>query len=429
MIVDIVSNSEVLKVTVVNYVKLLIVTYLVFYKLPQYIFPQKHINNYLDRLIFNTLYMLSSTILILAMLFFLKIFSMITLVASFILLKAGLMYFFEKRNYFLVVKRFYEKVVVHFYDFLDYLLDLFKFGRQYKTSKSLLAFGNFTAVKVARIILFTIALIYIVYDINFINFISLSDRTSDVSMYVEWVAFLNKNILYADNLTIGSYFFSPAIIIFFLQYITNIDSTLIMSLYPTMFFLFLLISIYYVIYKSTGSHNSAIFAVIIYGLYCISPLSKYLLGYVYKSISPHIVNFFGVKIYFSFYNSIPKNQLINYSYIPYIRLNSCLPYEMAYTFTPLYIYFFISSLYKKENYYIVLYAITLFLAFSFHGGSAIYLFLLSVLILINAILFRKIDFKIFKKGKIVKKVKYEESLNFLKELIEEDKDEGSNSKG
>lgn len=36
---------------------------------------------------------------------------------------------------------------------------------------------------------------------------------------------------------------------------------------------------------------------------------------------------------------------------------------------------------------------------------------------------------IFKKGKIVKKVRYEESLNFLKKLIEEAEDEGSNSKG
>ena len=160
---------------------------------------------------------------IMAFLLTLRIFSFITLILAFVILKAGLMYFFEKRNFLIVAKNFYHNLLIKFYDFLDYILELFRFGRQYKSYKALIYFKNLTFVKALRVTVFTITLIYIFYEINFINFISLSDRTSDVAMYVEWIAFLKKNYLYADNLTIGAYFFGPPIIIFFFQIFTNID--------------------------------------------------------------------------------------------------------------------------------------------------------------------------------------------------------------
>ena len=398
MIADISVFSEVLKVTLPNFLKLLVMTFLVFYKLPQYIFPQDNIEDYLDKIVFNVLYMLISVVLIVALLLFLRIFSFITLILSFFLLKTFMVYYFEKKNYFVILQRKYQDGMVKVFNLLENFYRFQKFGKTYKDYTKLINIKALTSIQSLRILISILMLIYILYNMNVLNFLSLSYRSTDMPLYMEWVSLMKRNYLYANNLTIGAYFFGPPIIIFFLNAITNIDLNVLLNLYPSLFFMFLLIGIYYLMYKTTTSHYSALFAVIIFGLYTLSPLSTYLMGFVYRTDNPHILNFHGLSVYFDFYYSFPKKELIDYSYIPFIRINSGLPYEMAYSFYPLYIYFFIMTFVKKNLHMLLLYAITLCLVFTFHGGAALYLFVGSVLILINAFIFRKIDFNIFKKG-------------------------------
>ena len=86
MIVDVSSYTPVLKITFPNFIKLFILSYIVFYKFPQYIFPQTNIQDTLDRIVFNILYMITSVLTIVPLLLFLRIFSYTTLIMSFLLL-------------------------------------------------------------------------------------------------------------------------------------------------------------------------------------------------------------------------------------------------------------------------------------------------------------------------------------------------------
>ena len=401
MTVDLSHYSEILKLTGWAFTKLFIMSYFVFYKLPQYLFPQDHIEDVYDRIIFNSLYMITTVITISAFLFVLRIFSFITLITSFFFLKAGLMYYFEKRNFFKEIYNYYFRFMIKFYDILDDFYVFRKFGRKYKDYKSLIYIENFSIIKLIRITLVIFSIGYIIYSINFLNFISISDKASDTPVYIEWLAFLHRGILYPEHFTSGAYFFGTPIIIYFFQLITNIDSTIISSVYPVMFFLYLLLGIYYLMYKTTGSHFCALVTIILFGLYCISPLDKYILGYEYFTENPPILNILGFKIYFAMYPQISKYYLISDAYIPYMRLNAGLPYELAFTFFPLYLYFFITYITKKKNIYLLLYAITLYLILTFHGATAIFPFLASIFILINAIFLKKIDWNTFKKGILV----------------------------
>jgi len=88
-------------------------------------------------------------------------------------------------------------------------------------------------------------------------------------------------------------------------------------------------------------------------------------------------------------------------YIPYIRYISGMAYEHSSIFVFLNAYFLIKVFSTKLDRYLILYALTLMLVFTFHGGGAIVLVVVSILIALNAIVFGKIDISLLKKGSLL----------------------------
>jgi hypothetical protein len=344
--------------------------------------------------------MVAAVLLIVPLLVFLKIFSIIMLAVSFVALKAVLIYIFEKKNYFKLLRESYPPLFIKILNKLDAFYNFLAMGN-IKEYKNLIALNKIPYKKIFGYTLLIGYLIYIIADVNLINLLSLNNKTSDVSQFIEWVSNLQRNILYADYKTGGADFYGQAVFVFFLQVITNIDSVLLFSLYPIMLFVWMMIGIYYVVYKITDSHYSAMFSISIYGLYCMSPVAKYIIGHLMHTPNPPIIDIFGYKIYFTTFDSVKlKKDLEHLAYYPYLRLNSGLAYELSYSFFFLNLYFLVKCFDRKTLKYLVLYSLTLFCVFTFHGGGAFYLVVASSLIFINAIFFNKINFDILKKGAV-----------------------------
>ncbi len=405
MIVDLSSQVDVIKITLTSFVKLFIMSYLVFYKLPQYIFPQKHIKDNLDRIVYNVLYMITTVLIIVPLLLLIKLFSLFNLIVAFILLKSFFVYYFEKKNFFYEIMNKYNNLMVKLYDFLDYFYVFVRYGKRHKEYKQILYLKNISYTKLFKQILLTSIIISIVYNIGLINFVSLSNRSSDVPIFIEWVNMMQQNQLYSPNLTIksfGGYFFGTPVLIFFLQTISNIDITILMSLYPILIILFFIITTYYFIYKITHSPYAAMIGICVLGFYCFSPIATNFSGYIAYSKNPIIVKFFNFfKVYFNFYNPNLGIAQYNFSSFPYERFNSGLAYEIVCSFYLLYIYFFIMTFLRKNNHSLLLYGMTLYCIFTISGAATIIFFLTSVIILLNALFFKKIDFQLAKKGFLV----------------------------
>ena len=115
-------------------------------------------------------------------------------------------------------------------------------------------------------------------------------------------------------------------------------------------------------------------------------------------MNPPIKDFFGLKVYFAFMNEMTHKRMLDLATYPYNRINSGLPYEFSHIFFPVNIYFLIMSFLKKQKRYIIMYALSLFIIFTIHGGQALILIPVSFLIFINALIFKKVNFEIIKKG-------------------------------
>ena len=89
---------------------------------------------------------------------------------------------------------------------------------------------------------------------------------------------------------------------------------------------------------------------------------------------------------------------VAFGYVPFLRYASGMAYEHSSIFVFLNAYFLIKELNNPSFHRLLLYTLTLFLVFTFHGGGAIFLLPVSLLIFFNALLFRKLSLDLLKKG-------------------------------
>jgi len=75
-----------------------------------------------------------------------------------------------------------------------------------------------------------------------------------------------------------------------------------------------------------------------------------------------------------------------------------MAYEHSSIFVLLNAYFLIKTLQTHLNRYLVLYTLSLMLVFTFHGGGAIVLMAISIIVTIVAIVFKRVNIQILKKG-------------------------------
>jgi len=379
--------------------KLLLVAYFIFYYLPSKIFPQEHIKSGIQKIVFNFIYMTAYVELVVAFLVFIKAFSLLFFLFVLFLTKLAFLKFYYKQDIFKIMNAIRIKVMLRTLDILDNPNGFKKQGQQYIRKKFVSLQNSMTFYSFFKQSLFYLVFIYIFATLMTRGLLSYSDPVPDTAQFMEWVAFLQQNILYADNKTFGADFYGISVLIFFVNIFTNIDQIILFSIYPVLLLIALYVSIYYVIKDFTSSQYVALFAVMVHGLILMTPFSNQLLGASVGTAHPLLVNIFGLK----FYMPNPTDLFAHIRYIgfsPYLRYISGMAYEHASVFVLLNAYFLIKTLQTHYIKYLIVYTLTLMLVFIFHGGGAIVLIVISILIAFNALLFKKIDRTILKKGSL-----------------------------
>lgn len=395
--IDLNIPYEILTANIWYLFKLCLVSYFLFYWLPSKVFPQEHMKNKIEKVVFNFIYMIAYIELVVTFLIFTKIFSLLFFILVLLMTKVLFLKFYYKKDIFVLINNLRIKIMLGMLNILDnpkaFKEDIF---RAFKT-KLILAQHTITLYSISKNSIFYTIFIYIFFILIARGLLSYSDPLPDTAQFMEWVSSLQNNILFADNKTFGADFYGISILIFIVNVFSNIDQIILFSLYPLLLLFALYSTIYYIIKDFSDSKYIALFGVMIHGLIFMSPLSNLILGEVVVTSNPDIFNLYGLKFY------IPNKEDISLygnfiGYTPYIRYISGMAYEHASVFVFLNAYFLIKTFETQYNKYLILYSLSLMLVFTFHGGGAISLMLMSIFITVNALLFRKINLRLLKKG-------------------------------
>ena len=376
--------------------KLLLVAYFIFYYIPSKIFPQEYIKSGVQKIVFNFIYMTAYVEIVVTFLIFIKAFSLLLFLIILLLTKFAFMKFYYKQDVFKIINSLRVEIMLKTLDIFDNP-NGFKQNIMNYIHKKIVHFqARISFYSLLNKTFYYFVFIYIFVVLIARGLLSYADPVPDTAQFMEWVSFLQHNILYPSQKT-SSDFYGISILIFFVNIFTNIDTIILFSIYPLLLLIALYASIYYVIQDFTSSKYVALFAVMFHGIILMSPLSNFFLGLNVVTAHPMIVDIFGLHFY------IPKaTELLlkgNYmGFTPYIRYVSGMAYEHASVFVLLNAYFLIKTLQTQLTKYLIVYALTLMLVFVFHGGGAIVLVFISILIALNALVFKKIDKKILKKG-------------------------------
>ncbi len=376
--------------------KILFMSYVMFYWVPTKIFPQEHTGQGIQKIVFNFIFMVAYVETVVTFLVFIKAFSLLLFMLVLIGTKLAFLKWYYKKNIILFLNNFRVNMMLWVLDFLDHRSKLKEKSLSYVKYKFIKFQQSLTFYSMLKNLLFFTVFFYIISTLMLRGLYSYSNPLPDTSQFIEWVNNLQHNILFSGN-RISADFYGQAIIIFFVNVFTNIDLIILFSLYPILLLLAMYFSIFYIVKSFSNSKYVGIFAVMIHGIVLMSPLSDFILGSIIVTDKPPLIDFYGLKIYFP-----PINSLVGHIYksgnVPYLRYTSGLAYEHASVFVLLNAYFLIKAIDTRLNKYLILYTLTLILVFTFHGGGAIILIIISILIAINAVIFRKIDIPILKKG-------------------------------
>ncbi len=405
MLINTAILSDVFIISLWNFFKLALMSSIFFYWIPRRIFPQTMIYNTLDRIMFNIIYMVGFIMATMPALIYLHIFSLPLFLLLLILLKAFFVRYIDKQSFFDRLVDRLRGLLIKTLDMIDNFYTLWKSPSVKHSFHLFEKFENVSYVVVTRWVLTWLLFGYITYIIALGGFISYADGAPDVAQFVEWVASLNNNVLFQDNKTFGADFYGQASIVFFFQKITNIDSIVLFNIYPALLVLFLLFGLYYVVYKLTRSPYSALFSVVLFGIVFLSPAADLFLGHIYSTSQPTLFEWSGMKFHLSWLSDFDpdnlKGHLFSIAYIPYERYSSGLAYEFSSSFFLLNIYFMSTWFITKKQIYLILYGLTVFLIFTFHGGGAFYIVAADTLIFLAAIVFRQVSWKMFMTGLLV----------------------------
>ena len=378
-------------------VKLLIMAYVVFYWLPVHIFPQTQTGKGVQKVIFNFIYMTVYIETVVPFLVLIKAFSIALFIFTLILTKLLVLKWYYKKDILIILKNLRINTMTWFFNLMDKTKE-FK-AKELKSvgSKVIKFYSTLTPYKIFHHLLFFSVFFYILATLLSRGLYSYSNPVPDTSQFIDWVGFLKQNILYSDSRSAGADFYGISIMIFIVNLFTNIDVIILFSIYPVLLLLALYLCIFYVVKDFSDSKYVALFAVMIHGIILMSPLANTILGSVISTSHPSLVHFYNLSFYIPDLSD-PTLDSVKNGFVPYIRYVSGMAYEHASIFVLLNAYFLIKTLQTHLNKYLLLYFFTLMLVFIFHGGGAIVLIVISILIAINAILFRKIDKAILKKG-------------------------------
>jgi hypothetical protein len=376
--------------------RLLAVAYAIFYWLPVRLFPQEHTGKGMQKIVFNFIYMIAYVEVVVTFLIFVKVFSLMLFFAVLILTKLAFLQWYYKVDVYQTLNTLRKNIILFVFGMIDNP-SVYQEKLRHGVRERFLRFQqSITLYNLLDKFLFWFVFIFIFALLIARGLYSYGNPLPDTSQFIMWVDNLQHNILYADNKAFGADFYGISVLIFFVNLFTNINIIPLFSLYPILVLLMLYFSIYYVVQDFTESKYVALFAVMVHGLILMSPLSNLILGQTVTTDSPIVFDLYGLKFYLPTINDILHNAN-EIGYIPYIRYISGMAYEHSSIFVLLNAYFLIKTLKTHLMRYLVLYALSLMLVFTFHGGGAIVLLSVSIIIALVAFISRRVDWSIFKR--------------------------------
>ena len=393
--------AQIAKINAFNIILLYAVAIFYFLLLPRWLFPQRYSGGGIEKNLSNILYMLAFTELVVPLMVFLKIFTLFTFFAAIIATKMFFLHFYEKRDikeYFLGSTRDF---LLKIYDFLDDVKGNLLRWKNLVSTQIFLYFKNLNYYQFFKKLLIVFVFIHLIYILGYRCLVSMAYPLPDTSQFVEWVANLQNNVLYADNKTGQSDFYGISVFIFTLKTLSNIDSIVLFNIYPLLLITFLLFGVYFVLKRFSLISLVALAALLVYGSVLVgSPLDQYISTGVVSTNQPEIIRFLFIKFYQIPHHYLlePEKYLENDAMIPYIRYFSGMAYEFSSSMFLVNLFYLIKSIDTGRGRYLINYTLSLMLVFILHGGGAIILIVPSILIFFHALLSFKLNWILLKRG-------------------------------
>jgi len=376
-------------------IKMLVILPLFFYFLPSWLFPQPFKKFSVKKVVYNLVLMAAYIETFVTLLIFLKIFSLPLFAIVIVLTKLAFLKFYYKKE----ITSIFNELKIASFSLISDILDspgYLKEKIKEKIVHLLLKLQEKISIySVLKFLLFLFVAAYIVFTFSLRGLYSVADPIPDTAQFIEWVSHLKENVLYADY-QMGADFYGISILIFFIHVITNIDVVILFAIYPVFLIMMLYLVIYYVVKDFTNSEYIALLSVVFHAVVLMSPAADFFLGSYVVTTIPNVIKLGSLSVYWPSAEQIKDS--IHFPFEAYYRYITGMAYEHASVFVVLNAYWFLKAVITKLLRYVVLYALSLYLVFVFHGAGAIPLLIITLLMTFLSIIFKKLDLITFKRG-------------------------------
>jgi hypothetical protein len=389
-------EDEVLRLQIVGTVRLLIASYLLFFWLPRKVFPQDYLDDPLDRTMFNIIHMAAIITVLFPLFVYLKVFGFPFLILFFIGLRILIIRYYERKN-----------VREHFLSLyrtrLEMTLKILEKPRAYRrvlrmrfsrTVRRLIS-----PVSPVRFLFGSITVALVFYSLCLLmyrGYISLVASVPDMYQFYYWNNILKINILF-DRVAGAPYMWSGPVLVYTVYLLTRLNTIVLYNLFPLLNILFIFFSLFYFVEKSYGRNGwktaSPVLALALFGIVMLSPLAQHFLGTTVTTSRPEVLRLPFLSVYTGVGPGEAHEALFSYPFLLYWRLSTALPYELAAAFFLANLFFLMRFIESRSPVFLLLYAESLTIVFSLHGGVAIVLLPCSLLLVFYGVLHRDLDLK------------------------------------
>jgi hypothetical protein len=389
-------ENEITKLQILSTLKLLISAYLLFFWIPGKIFPQDYIDNQLDRIMFNIIHMAAIITLVFPLFIYIKVFGIVFVIIFFIFIKILFIKYFYRKNVIQHFREIYLNVITSSLQFLENPGYFFKLTSEKIFCSTQNYFSKLTFLQIFYWGLPSILLFYSIYLRVYRGYITLVGAAPDMYQFYYWGNILKLNVLF-DKTAGAPYMWGGPVLVHTVNLFSNLNTVVIYNIFPVLFLSFMFFSICYVLYKLFNINgiriSSLSIAIILFGILLPSPSGGSFFGFVVTTSQPEIIKLLGFSLYIPNLNESLNRIITTFPAIFFWRFTTTLPYEIASSFFLINLFFLIKYIETKRNIHLLLYAETLAIIFSIHGGVAIPLFFCSLLIFTYSLISGKFSVK------------------------------------
>ncbi len=390
-------ENEIIKLQVVSTVKLFVSAFLLFYWIPKKVLPRVYIETSLDRIMFNIIHIVAIVTLLFPLFVYIRVFGVLFLIIFFVSLRFLFIRFYYKENLIDHLRTVYINLVTETLKILEKPKSYFVLFKE-KTVERIRALR--TSIDYSSIMYWTIFFTIVSYSLFlrvYRGYISLVGAVPDMYQFYYWGNILKINVLF-DRTAGAPYMWSGPVLIHTVNQFAQLNTVVLYNIFPILFLAFTFFTIFYVLRKLVefeGERTASMFgALILFGIILPSPLAEKFFGFVIETSRPEVLKIFPFSFYYPPISNLQSDQVTAaFSAIFFWRSTAALPYEIASSFFLINLYFLIKYIDSRENIYLLLYAESLGIVFSIHGGVAIPLLCSSLLIFVYALVTLKMNMR------------------------------------